>query len=247
MFKPIKQKRVYEEIVEQIRRLVAEGALKPGDRLISERELADRLQVSRASIREAFSALDMLGILESKPGEGTFIREVPQETIIKPLALIFMLYKDSSLEVLEVRTILEAESASLAARRGTPEDMERIKACLDKMEQDLLSGSIGEVSDAQFHLAIAEATDNKVLVRLMNTVSDLIVEAMRYSRQRLFQVQGNREKLFAQHKKICQAILNRDSEGARQAMREHLSFVVKEVAHYEEEREELANGNRHIS
>jgi GntR family transcriptional repressor for pyruvate dehydrogenase complex len=241
MFKPIKQKRVYEEIVEQIKRLVAEGALKPGDRLISERELADRLQVSRASIREAFSALDMLGILESKPGEGTFIREVPQETIIKPLALIFMLYKDSSLEVLEVRTILEAESASLAARRGSAEDMEKIKACLDKMEHDLLSGSIGEVSDAQFHLAIAEAADNKVLVRLMNTVSDLIVEAMRYSRQRLFQVQGNREKLFAQHKRICEAVLSRDSEGARQAMKDHLAFIVKEVAHYEEEQ---ANGSR---
>lgn len=235
MFKPIKQKRVYEEIVEQIRRLVAEGSLKPGDRLISERELAERLQVSRASIREAFSALDMLGVLESKPGEGTFIREVPQDNIIKPLALIFMFYNDNNLEVLEVRTILEVESASLASRRGTAEDMEKIKACLDMMEQDLLSGSVGELSDAQFHLAIAEAADNKVLVRLMNTVSDLIVEAMRYSRQRLFQVQGNREKLFAQHKKICEAILARDSQGARQAMQDHLSFVIKDMARFEEE------------
>jgi GntR family transcriptional regulator, transcriptional repressor for pyruvate dehydrogenase complex len=243
MFKPIKQKRVYQEIVEQIRQLVAEGALKPGDRLISERELADRLQVSRASIREAFSALDMFGILESKPGEGTFIREVPHDSIIRPLALIFMLYKDSNLEVMEVRTILEGESAALAAMRSTTEDIDKIRGCLDKMEQDVLSGSIGEVSDAHFHLAIAEAADNKVLVRLMNTVSDLIVETMRYSRQRMFLTPGNKEKLLSQHKGIFQAIESRSPEAAREAMISHLDFVIKEITYYEEEREEQENGS----
>lgn len=241
MFKPIKQKRVYEEIVEQIKQLVAEGALKPGDRLISERELADRLQVSRASIREAFSALDMFGILESKPGEGTFIREVPQDSIIKPLALVFMLYKDSGLEVLEVRTILEAESAALAAKRATPEDIEKIKCCLDLMEQDVLAGNIGEIPDADFHLAIAEAADNKVLVRLMHTVSDLIVETMRYSRQRMFQTVGNQDKLFSQHRKIYQAIHARNSKEARAAMKEHLTFVIEQITLFEVERNGLEN------
>ncbi|MBS4023797.1 MAG: FadR family transcriptional regulator [Dethiobacter sp.] len=243
MFKPIKQKRVYEEIVEQIRQLIAEGALKPGDRLISERELADRLQVSRASIREAFSALDMFGILESKPGEGTFIREVPQDSIIKPLALIFMLYKDSNFEVMEVRAILEGESAALAAKRSTAEDIEKIGGILDKMEQDVLSGSIGEVSDAQFHLAIAEAADNKVLARLMNTVSDLIVETMRYSRQRMFLTPGNKEKLLSQHKEIFNAIKSREPDTARKVMINHLNFVINEITHFEEEREEQENGN----
>lgn len=241
MFKPIKQKRVYEEILEQIKGLVSEGVLKPGDRLISERELAERLQVSRASIREAFSALDMMGILESKPGEGTFIREVPQDSMIKPLALMLMLYKNSSLEVLEVRAILEAGSAAMAASRVTPEGLEKIKEALDEMERDVLCGAIGELPDARFHLAIAEAADNQILIRLMNTVSDLIVETMRYSRERLFQTPGNNITLLEQHKEIFRAIADKDSEAAREAMRAHLRFVRKEISSYEEERFAMNN------
>lgn len=235
MFKPIKQKRVYEAIVEQIKGLVVEGSLKPGDRLISERELADRLQVSRASIREAFSALDMFGILESKPGEGTFIREVPQDSIIKPLALVSILYRDSSLDLMEVRMILEGESAAFAAQRANEEDLKKIACCLDQMEQDVLSGAIGEIFDAEFHLAVAQAADNKVLVRLMNTVSDMIVETMRSSRQRLFLTPGNKEKLLSQHKLIYEAIISRDPAAARHAMKLHLEFVLKEITHYEQE------------
>ncbi|MDW7651613.1 MAG: FadR/GntR family transcriptional regulator [Bacillota bacterium] len=239
MFKPIKQKRVYEEILEQIKGLVSEGELKPGDRLISERELAERLQVSRASIREAFSALDMMGILESKPGGGTFIREVPQDSMIKPLALMLMLYQNNSLEVLEVRAMLEAGSAALAARRITPEGLEKIREALEEMEQDVMLGAIGELPDARFHLAVAEAADNQILIRLMNTVSDLIVETMRYSRERMFQTPGNKVKLLQQHKEIYKAIVARDSEAAREAMRAHLRFVRKEISSYEEEKEAM--------
>lgn len=233
MFKPIRQKRVYEEILDQIRQLVIEGSLKPGDRLISERELAEHLQVSRASIREAFSALDMMGILESKPGEGTFIRNVPQDSLIKPLSLMFLLYQDSNLEVLEVRTILEMESAALAALRATEADLAVIEAELADMERDVLNGAVGELSDARFHLAIANAAHNKVLVRLMNTVSDLIVETMRFSRERLFMTAGNKGKILRQHKGIYAAIKSREPEAARQAMREHLAFVRKEISSYD--------------
>jgi GntR family transcriptional repressor for pyruvate dehydrogenase complex len=238
MFKPIKHKRVYEEILEQIKNLVREGVLKPGDRLISERELAERLQVSRASVREAFSALDMMGILESKPGEGTFIREFPQDSMIKPLGLMLMLYQENNVEVLEIRAILEAGSAALAARRVTPEGLQKIKQALDEMESNVLSGAIGELPDAAFHLAVAEAADNQLLIRLMNTVSDLMVETMRYSRERLFETPGNKLKLLQQHKEIYRAIAEKDAEAAREAMRAHLRFVRREIASYEEEKVE---------
>lgn len=236
MFKPIKHKRVYEEILEQIRQLVKEGHLKPGDRLMSERDMAERLEVSRASVREAFSALDMMGILESKPGEGTFIREVPQDSMVKPLALLFMLYQNSNQEVLEVRAVLEAGSASLAAARATREDLGKIKKELDAMEGDVQSGALGELPDARFHLAIAEASGNHVLLRLMNTVSDLIEETMRYSRQRLFVTEGNKELLLEQHKAIYHALAERNSDAAGEAMRTHLRFVRREIAAYEQER-----------
>lgn len=240
MFKPIRQKRVYEEILGQIKDLLAQGALKPGDRLFSERELADKLQVSRASVREAFSALDLLGILESKPGEGTFIRLAPQESALNPLALVYLLYGDDNLQMMEVRMILEAESAALAAKRASSEDLEKIRACLDQMEFDLVRDNLGEISDAQFHVAVAGATGNKVLLHMMDTISGLIVETLRHSRQRLFQTPGNKEKLLVQHKEIFQAIFSKNPEQARVAMKEHLRFVIEQTMAYESERTEYA-------
>jgi GntR family transcriptional repressor for pyruvate dehydrogenase complex len=240
MFRPIRQKRVYEEILCQIKDLLAQGALKPGDRLFSERELADKLQVSRASIREAFSALDMLGILESKPGEGTFIRLAPQESAFNPLALVYLLYGDSNLQMMEVRMILEAESAAMAANRAGLEDLAKISVCLEQMESDVANNSLGEVPDAQFHLAVAEATGNKVLLRMMDTISGLIVETLRHSRLQLFQTFGNKEKLLAQHRKIFQAISCKNPEQARAAMKEHLRFVIEKTMAYEAERAEFS-------
>ncbi len=242
MFKPIKQKRVYEEILEQIQQLVTEGTLKSGDRLISERDMAERLQVSRASVREAFSALDMLGILESRPGDGTFIRAVPRESVLKPLALVVMLYNERKLDIMEVRMILEAESAALAAKRAGAEDLARIRGALNRLEQDFLGDRLGETSDADFHLAIADATENMVLAWFMNTVSDLLEATMRYSRQRLFENPENKEMLLLQHKKIFEAIFRRDPQGAKQAMTEHLKFVYDKIAVYEKEHEESENG-----
>ncbi|MBT9171930.1 MAG: HTH-type transcriptional regulator LutR [Syntrophomonadaceae bacterium] len=242
LFKPIKQKRVYEGILEQVQQLVTEGALKSGDRLISEREMAERLQVSRASVREAFSALDMLGILESRPGEGTYIRTVPRESALKPLALIVMLYNERKLDIMEVRMILEAESAALAAQRATAADLVRIKACLNRLEQDFLNDRLGETSDADFHMAIADATENMVLAWFMDTVSDLLKATMRYSRQRLFENPQNKEMLLQQHREIFEAISCRNPQGARQAMTEHLKFVCDIIAVYEKEYEESENG-----
>ncbi|MBS4008778.1 MAG: FadR family transcriptional regulator [Clostridium sp.] len=245
MFRPIKQKRVYEEILCQIKDLLAKGALKPGDRLFSERELAEMLQVSRASIREAFSALDMLGILESKPGEGTFIRQSPLDSPFNPLALVYLLYGDSNLQMMEVRMILEAESAAIAAKRASLKDLEKISACLKQMETDLANNDLGELSDAQFHLAVAEATGNNVLLHMMDTISGMIVETLRHSRLQLFQTFGNKEKLLAQHKKIFQAIFNKNPEQAHAAMKEHLRFVIEKTMAYETERTEyLAELNR---
>ena len=109
--KPIKTKKIYEEIVEQIKELFAQGDLKPGDKLLSEREFAERLQVSRASVREALSALEAMGLIEIKPGEGTFIRQMGVSSIIEPLALLLLMEKDQVFELFELRKILEVEAA----------------------------------------------------------------------------------------------------------------------------------------
>lgn len=234
MFKPIKTKRVYAEIVDQIQQLINEGTLKPGDKLVAERELAEKLEVSRASIREAYSALETVGLLESRAGGGTFIRAISTDDIIKPLALILMMDKESNFDIMEVRKILEVESAYLAAERANEENIEKMREYLDKMEEDIQLGRIGEVSDANFHFAIAESTQNTILVRLMSTISDLVMHSMKKSREKMYFKPGNDKKLFNQHKAIFEAIAAHNSSLARKNMCDHLVFVSDEIFSIEE-------------
>lgn len=229
MFKPIKTKRVYEQIVEQIKILMREGDLKPGDKLMSERELADRLGVSRASVREAFSALDLLGVLETRPGEGTFIVSVSEQSILEPLALIMAMDRDADFELLEVRKMMEAQAAELAALRSRKEDIEKISEAINLMKLDLVNMVLGEESDARFHYCVAEATQNKVLIKFMNTISDLLVQNMRNSRQHLYYKKGNAEKLYNQHFNIYLAIKEGDPQRAKEEMYNHIDFVEREL------------------
>ena len=229
MFRPIKTKRVYEQIVDQIRQLIRRGDLKPGDKLMSERELSELLGVSRTSVREALSALDFLGILESRQGEGTFIANVSEQSLIEPLALIMAMDREAGLELLEVRKMLEGEAAELAALRASEEDLHQMKDALKTMTLDLKHDNLGEAGDAKFHYAIAEATGNKVLVKLMNTISDLLVQNMRSSRMYMYTQQGNAEKLYQQHIEIFEAIQSGDPQDARGAMICHLEFVQEEM------------------
>lgn len=235
MFKPIKRKRLYAEVMEQIQQLIVDGKLKPGDKLTSERELAEKLEVSRSSVREAFSALDLMGILESRPGEGTFVRTVPADEAYKPLTIMLMLEQKSSCDVLEVRKILESESAFLAAERATEEHLSKMEACLSDMEADLKEGRDGETPDACFHFAVVESTQNKVMEKLMHAISDLVVFTMKLSRQKMLMKPENQEKLCWQHKQIFEAIAAKEPDLARSRMCEHLSFVSDEIFYFEQQ------------
>lgn len=225
MFKPVKTRKVYEEIVKQVKDLIANGTLRPGDRLISERELADKLRVSRASVREAFSVLESMGLIESRAGEGTFVRESTIESIVEPLALMVVRERDSGFALLEVRKSLECESAALAAVRARDEDLQKIEDCVSEMRNEVQRGELGDVSDYKFHYALAEATQNMVLVRVMATISDLFAQGLRSSRLRLYSLPGMPNTLFEQHTRIYEAVKNHHAADARQAMRDHLEFV----------------------
>ncbi|AKX95158.1 FadR/GntR family transcriptional regulator [Neomoorella thermoacetica] len=227
--RPIRTKKIYEEIVQQIKDLIGEGNLKPGDRLPSERELSERLAVSRASVREALSALAAMGVIVIRPGEGTFVQNIRNGAIVEPLAMALLLDRQAAMELLEARQALEGEAAYLAARRAGPEDLEKMEELLKEMEHDLQRGILGEEADLRFHLAIAEAARNSVLARLMHTVSDTMRQALKTSRQRLYTTAGNPEKLFAQHNQIYEAIKAHDPRAARKAICQHLRFVEKEL------------------
>ncbi|MCR4425530.1 MAG: FadR family transcriptional regulator [Firmicutes bacterium] len=231
--KPIRTRKVYEEIVDQIRSLITSGALKPGDKLPPERELADTLKVSRASVREALTVLESRGIIESRPGGGTFIRESTVESFAEPFALMLMQSRTSSFALLELRTILESEAAALAAKRASPEDIERMMEYVGQMEADVAAGGLGDHADFDFHLSIAEATKNAMLVRVMAGISDVFAQSLRTSRLRLFTLPGGSKTLLDQHVEIAQRIAERDARGAKRAMRNHLLYVRDKLQEFE--------------
>jgi len=224
-FQPIKPRKNYEQIVEQIKSMVAEGNLKPGDKLPSERNMSDRLNVSRASVREALSALNLMGLVEIKSGEGTFIKQTSVDSIIEPLAIVLLLERDTIIGILEVRKGLEVEAAGLAAIRHDKEDLAKMREALDEMKKDIKSLEIGEKADWKFHYAIAQASQNVLLTRLMNTISDTIENTMRTSRHKLYSTKNMPLLLLNAHEGIYEAIAARNSLEARKRMYEHLLMV----------------------
>ncbi len=226
-FKPIRPKKIYEEIVSQIKDMIAHGELTPGSKLMPERELAERLQVGRSAVREAYRALEAIGIIEIRPGEGTFVREIGTKSMTDIMSLAVVTGKDTLFELLELRKIVETEAAALAALRRTEEDIQKIKYWLDKMHQDIVKGVSGEVNDLKLHYAVTDAAHNSLLMRIMNSVSETMENVMRAVRERLYQSQETSEILYQHHEQIYQAIKKGDQTEARHVMMNHLVSTEK--------------------
>jgi GntR family transcriptional repressor for pyruvate dehydrogenase complex len=221
-FQPIKTKKIYEEIMEQIRQMITRGDLQPGDKLPSERELAETLGVSRTSVREALTALGALGILDVRPGEGTFIKRSSDTQTFEPLTLLLAVERNPEAQLMEVRRILETESAALAAQRATADDVTKIELALQVMKN---ADSVQEAveADLRFHYAIAEATKNPVLLRIMNTVADLMHNNFRQDREALYS--RLTQKVLNEHEAIINAIKEKNPEQAWVQMLEHINNI----------------------
>jgi GntR family transcriptional repressor for pyruvate dehydrogenase complex len=231
-FSPIKTKRLYEEIVEQIKQLITEGRLKPGDKLLAERELAEQFQVSRASVREAIRTLEMLGVIDIRPGEGTFVRRTGTDDIIRPLAMFLAVERSSLLDMFEMRRIFETATAALAAERATLEEIDQIGFALESMAERLnvQDPERGQEFDAAFHYAVAEATHNSLLTKLFKTVSEEFHKANSVARRQLYQNKPeNAQRIVDQHREIFEAIRSRSPQAASQAMLAHLIFAEGEL------------------
>ncbi len=230
--KPIKTKKIYEEIVEQIRQLMTDGNLKPGDKLLSERELAERLQVSRASVREAIRSLEIMAFVEIKPGEGTFVRSQNTNDIILPLAMFLAVEKSSFLEMFEIRRVLETATSSMAAERATEEELDQIRTAYEQMEESInfRDSEKGEEYDTIFHYTIAEATHNSLLIRLYRTISEDFSRTISTARRYLFIDEQNPQRILDHHRKIYEAIKDHNPKKASEAMLEHLTFAEEEMS-----------------
>jgi GntR family transcriptional regulator, transcriptional repressor for pyruvate dehydrogenase complex len=225
MLKAIKKTRLYEEMVGQLHQLIDDGKLKAGDRLPSERELAETFRVSRSSVREAIKTLENEGMVISRPGSGTFITAVNVEAIIPPLASLLSRGKDALVDLFEMRCLVEPSIAALAAERATPADILRLKEICSEQEQQINRDTSAVDSDAAFHLTIGRATHNAALQRLVAS----IVEILKPIREKSLQTPGRAHKSLASHREILVAIERHDPELARQAMQRHIQAVEQNV------------------
>ncbi|ABO50703.1 transcriptional regulator, GntR family [Desulforamulus reducens MI-1] len=231
-FKPIKAKKVYEEIVQQIKEMISKGELQAGDKMIPERELAERLQVGRSAVREAYRALEAIGIIEIRSGEGTFVRKLGNKPMTDIMSFAVITGKDTLFELLELRKIVETEAASLAAQRRTEEDINNIEKWLKQMKLDIEKGNLGDISDINFHYALTDAAHNSLLTRLMNSISETMKKEMVTVRLNLYEAHRTPWKLYHQHEVITEAIKKGDAEGARAAMLDHLVNAERELIQY---------------
>ena len=218
---PIKSTRIYEEIVRQVKQLIAEGRFKSGDRLPPERELAEKFVVSRTSVREALRALESLGLIDIRPGEGTFVREVSIDALIGPLALLMTTQREAIGELFEARRVLEPAIAALAASRATPDEVQEMERILGDQAREIAAGRTGLAQDAAFHAAIGTAAHNRAITRVVHAIMDLLAQ----SREESINTPGRATRSHQDHRRIVQAIARRDSDAARQAMLDHLVAV----------------------
>ena len=218
---PVKSTRIYEEIVRQIRSMISEGRLKSGDRLPPERELAEKFVVSRTSVREALRALQSLGLIEIRAGDGAFVRLVSVEALIEPLAVVIVSEREAVGELFEARRLLEPAIAGLAARRATPEEIVDMERILEEQAVEVAAGKTGIAQDAAFHAAIAGAAHNRAITRIIHVLIDLLTR----TREESLHTPGRPTRSHQDHRRVLAAIQARDAEGASQAMRDHLVAV----------------------
>jgi GntR family transcriptional repressor for pyruvate dehydrogenase complex len=222
MYKIVRSSRLYEQIVQQVEESIHKGAMKPGDQLPPERELAQQFGVSRTAVREAVKALREKGLVEAYPGRGTFITDGTSYSMRQSLDRMLRVGQaEGSGFLAEVREILEPEIAGMAAARADAEDLASMREQIAVMDGARREPDEFIEADLDFHLALAEAAANPIILSLI----DSIVGLLREQRMGIFQVEGGPERGQYHHKKIMEAIEHRDAAGAREAMKAHLQQV----------------------
>jgi len=227
VYKQVRASRLYEQIVQQIEESIVKGDLKPGDQLPAERELAQRFGVSRTAVREAVKALREKGLVEAYSGRGTFVTDGTTQAVRQSLDLMVKIGQaDGFHHLAEVRTILEPEIAALAAVRIQESELITMRDAVAMMDRAGEDPDAYIEADLDFHLALAEGAANPLILSLL----DSIVGILREQRLRIFRVPGGPDRGQIYHKRILAAVERRESEEARQAMRDHLEQVRKDSA-----------------
>jgi GntR family transcriptional regulator, transcriptional repressor for pyruvate dehydrogenase complex len=225
VYKVVRTSRLYEQIVLQIEESILKGTLKPGNQLPAERELAQQFGVSRTAVREAVKALREKGLVEAYSGRGTFVTDGTSQAIRQSLDLMVKIGQpDGSTSLAELRAILEPEIAALAATRVEEQYLATMREAVAVMDRARRDPDAYIEADLDFHLALAEAAANPLILSLI----DSIVGLLREQRMRIFKVDGGPERGQFHHKRILHAIEQHDPEKARATMRAHLQQVCED-------------------
>lgn len=226
-FQRIDAEKLSQSVVRQIEELILRGILRPGERLPSERELSERLGVSRPSLREAISELQDRGLLATRAGAGIYVAEVLGSAFSPALIRLFAAHDQAVFDYIAFRRDLEGVAAARAAEAGTDTDLKVIDTIFRKMEAAHSKRDPSDEAelDAQFHLAIIEASHNVIMLHMMRSMFDLLREGVFYNRRIMFKQSTSRAQLLDQHRAINDALQARDSEAARAAVEAHLDYV----------------------
>ena len=226
-FQKIQPEKLAGTVVKQIELLILRGILRPGDRLPAERELAEKLGVSRPSLREAIATLQDRQLLAPKAGAGIFVADVMGAEFSETLVRLFSDHDEAMFDYISFRRDMEGMAAERAATHGSDTDLRVIDTVFRKMEAAHTKRNPAEESqlDAEFHLAIIEASHNVVMLHMMRAMFTLLREGVFYNRQIMFKQRTTRDTLLDQHRAINDALQKRDAAGARQAVSAHLTYV----------------------
>ena len=225
MFRPVENKKVYQQVVDQIQNMIFDGSLKAGDKLPTERDMVKLFEVSRTSVREAVRALDILGLVECRQGDGNFIRKDFDTGLFEPLSVMFKLHNGNALELFKVRKMLEIEAVSLAVEQITEQQKNELKTIMGKLSKAKTESEKVKL-DAEFHFKIIEASNNYLLKCFYNAVSSIMKSFISDARK-IFLKAEKMNKLSELHKDIFEAIISGKPEQAKESIQKHFDFVIE--------------------
>jgi GntR family transcriptional repressor for pyruvate dehydrogenase complex len=231
-FEKIASEKLSHAVTHQIEELILRGILRPGERLPAERELSERLGVSRPSLREAISDLQEKGLLSSKAGAGIYVADVLGNAFSPALVRLFSTHNEAVFDYVSFRRDMEGLAAERAAKYGSDTDLKVIQTIYDKMETAHTRRNPTDEArlDADFHLSIIEASHNVIMLHMMRSMYELLREGVFYNRQAMFKQRTTRDELLGQHRVINDAIQSRDPAASRAAVEAHLNYVEQSLA-----------------
>jgi len=229
-----KNPKISQKIVEQIKSIIFNGKLQPGDRLPTEKELAEQLHVSRPTLREALTVLEAIGLIEVRPREGSIVRSLAPQSIQEPIQDMIEVDPSKVLDLFEVRKIIDSEGVAMAAERATDAEIQEIRSYADSLEElvkntkNLLELEPSKIYKKTFY-ALADATHNSVYAHFMKSIWSLLVGAIPYSRRKLHDVPDVPPVLLKQYREIVRAVALRKPEQARRATIRHHDFLREQL------------------